>query len=315
MGETIERLRTARPFSLRTMAADLRWQQRASASLAEIERLDAQAHHRLQHDLCAKVDPKSALRDPRVLGALLSAEPTASVSASRIEQLCKDCGFRQEGGAGTLSAVLLIDGELATFGGYEFSKFAELLDAERCQVQVAVQAATEILEKTPPAFEFVDRSLSAIAIRRDLTSLKATSSSWSRLIGYGAINNPASVEFSASFIVDALVREAVHNMLHRIESAAPMLVARPPGRLRLRSPWNENSLQLRDYVHACFVWYALAWFWGGEPGPPGADRQYFLKLATRGFSQQPADALRSYRSWLGYEVYETVADLHNNLPI
>jgi len=201
------------------------------------------------------------------------------------------------------------------FIGCEFSKFAELLDAERCQVQVAVQAATEILEKTPPAFEFVDRSLSAIAIRRDLTSLKATSSSWSRLIGYGAINNPASVEFSASFIVDALVREAVHNMLHRIESAAPMLVARPPGRLRLRSPWNENSLQLRDYVHACFVWYALAWFWGGEPGPPGADRQYFLKLATRGFSQQPADALRSYRSWLGYEVYETVADLHNNLPI
>jgi hypothetical protein len=68
---------------------------------------------------------------------------------------------------------------------------------------------------------------------------------------------------SESLIAEALVHEAIHAYLYMHEPT-PLWGLKPDVRDELgtvQSPWSGRALPLCTFLHACFVWYGLFFFW------------------------------------------------------
>ncbi|PRQ04332.1 hypothetical protein ENSA5_08630 [Enhygromyxa salina] len=67
---------------------------------------------------------------------------------------------------------------------------------------------------------------------------------------------------STARIAAALVHEAIHSYLYRLEQSVD-LVSSPRAAIErtLHSPWTGSELRLNTYVHACFVYFALVNLW------------------------------------------------------
>ena len=117
-------------------------------------------------------------------------------------------------------------------------------------------------------------------------------------------------------LADALVHEAIHAILYSIECSNPLVSAAPAG-LLIRSPWSGNSLSIRTYLHACFVWYGLAKFWHAalpaEVFPAERVKQLLAK-ALSGFRRtNPIDAVLPYAHLVSRTSLETAGSLQANL--
>lgn len=64
-------------------------------------------------------------------------------------------------------------------------------------------------------------------------------------------------------LINALIHEAIHNLLYRIEQTHPLVVLPKHGEkmTEVYSPWSGNRLRLSTYVHACYIYHGLFWFW------------------------------------------------------
>jgi HEXXH motif-containing protein len=63
-------------------------------------------------------------------------------------------------------------------------------------------------------------------------------------------------------LAEALVHESIHAYLFSYEPTARWGLA--PGAAEpgvVMSPWSDRTLDLRAFLHACFVWYGLFFFW------------------------------------------------------
>jgi hypothetical protein len=78
--------------------------------------------------------------------------------------------------------------------------------------------------------------------------------------------NLLTAPWTTGAICDAIVHEAIHALVYRLEIIIPLFTdSAAAAAARAESPWSGRSLDLLSLVHACFVWFGLWTFWTIRP--------------------------------------------------
>ena len=166
--------------------------------------------------------------------------------------------------------------------------------AEMAEAVGRIEAALAGLGRVSPLVAaFVVEFNAVLILQKDPQEPNAFSSgSTGQYVGRSFLTNPHLAEVGPELIAEALVHEGVHALLYMQERlrpwvADPELYGPTP---RVRSPWTGNPLALRPYIQACFVWFALAQFWGLALAAGGFDRaaaRARFEVAVSGFLAGP----------------------------
>ena len=147
------------------------------------------------------------------------------------------------------------------------------------------QSLEQITRISRTARSAVDALIQVISLVRAPKSIKGTQSFSNKpVIGRMGLANVDSDRWTVSKIADAIVHEAIHALIYKIELANSLYldysVESEP--FIVVSPWSGRKLPLHSFVHACFVWFGLWNFWGlASPEEPDAAK---LKgIAGHGF--------------------------------
>lgn len=154
--------------------------------------------------------------------------------------------------------------------------------AEVAEADSRLIASLELLDLVSPVAASMFWACTQMLVRLSIDdSDRFFSASHRNLIGRVTLGNAHS--HSTERLMDALVHEAVHSLLYKVElHEAFFLNITLAGELRAISPWSGRNLSLTSYVHACFVWFALANFWRLASGKRiGAE--HMLDRAQAGF--------------------------------
>lgn len=142
------------------------------------------------------------------------------------------------------------------------------------------------------------------------------SSSSSSHIGRIILRNGHSMD--AGRLADALIHEAIHQLLYVLEIPELFVTSPSNNGVRIRSPWSGNFLSLHQYVHACFVWYGLAQFWrlAGQTDafPPEVSRRCLRKACSGFDGGNPIDLLVPHSCGISRDVMDAVGALAGELP-
>ncbi len=149
-----------------------------------------------------------------------------------------------------------------------------------------LRAACATIEHVVPAAETMSVVARVIVLRSDaqLGELRAASSP----IGIGRIvlRNPHLTSATVLELVDGLVHETIHGLVDLVELTSPVVAPRFAGEIAA-SPWTGREIDLRTYVHACFVWYGLWQFWSriaaGAASQRATRARHYMALCLRGF--------------------------------
>jgi hypothetical protein len=133
-------------------------------------------------------------------------------------------------------------------------------DARPALGALLAAAADGLRRAAPRAFDFVDRETDRVLVRRTDAIASATSSSNRDHVGVCVLTNMHLAAEPTLSCVEALVHEAIHQHLYRLESAQGPLCSLDASR-RFRSPWSGNRIPLHSFVHACFVYFGLLGLW------------------------------------------------------
>lgn len=222
-------------------------------------------------------------------------------NAASIGDLDYTSGVRRQPTVATKPEVNLFKGdEDAFYVGYDAAERQQLAES----IAHALQAIGNV---NANAYEFVCASLLTIAVRKDLQSNYPFSSSWRTLPGFAAFSNVHSSPVQQAFLMNALIHEAVHSALYCIEGRGRFITGSVA---RMTSPWTGASLRAESYVHACFVWFALANFWGLDRiafagvSPPVS--WSFLYRALTGFQVNPSRCLTPHATSLRSGLLECI---------
>jgi hypothetical protein len=160
-------------------------------------------------------------------------------------------------------------------------------------------------------------SAKVVVIRKRPTKLFCSFSSC-YYVGRIALVNPQLV--NESLIAEALVHEAIHAYLYMHEPR-PLWGLTPdvhnePG--SVHSPWTGRALPVSTFLHACFVWYGLFFFWGqmmGSSHSPVDEVRRGIERASSGFIRGPLlDQLEPERiGFVRDEVQAAIAEMQNNV--
>lgn len=179
-----------------------------------------------------------------------------------------------------------------------------------------LNGALEILEAMQTTvYTFVQRFVGLVQLRQDTRNEGFfTSASSNAFIGRTVLVNAHLEGIDTARLADALVHEAIHSLLYRIEQESPFVLAPTSvDRVRLVSPWTGGLLKLHAYLHACLVWYGLVFFWlqvRERQGLPASTVDHYLNLARRGFSGNAIeDGLRPVISEVRADVRELLRTL------
>ena len=128
-------------------------------------------------------------------------------------------------------------------------------------LQILEAAASLFRRRAPKAWIFVNRELESAMIRRSSAVNGASSSSNRELVGTCLLTNLHLSPDPAVFVcVEALVHEAIHQHLYRIElQNGPFCDLADAG--RYRSPWSGNRIPLHSLIHASLVWFGVLSLW------------------------------------------------------
>jgi HEXXH motif-containing protein len=156
---------------------------------------------------------------------------------------------------------------------------------ERDAVATLTRAYAGIRDAGPSLKALIETCARVVVVRKSATEAFVSFSSC-HYVGRIALVNPQLV--SEWLIADALVHEAVHSYLY-MHDPNPLWgldadVREEPG--MVRSPWTGRALPVCAFLHACFVWYALLFFWGQvlrSSQPLADDVRRRIELASRGF--------------------------------
>ncbi|MER9427310.1 HEXXH motif-containing putative peptide modification protein [Mesorhizobium sp. M0408] len=156
-----------------------------------------------------------------------------------------------------------------------------------------------------------------IVMRRKPTKLFYSFSSCYS-VGRIALVNPQLV--SEALIAEALVHEAIHAYLYMHEPT-PLWGVKPgvrdePG--TAQSPWTGRALPVCTFLHACFVWYGLFFFWGQvmcSSHAPAEEARRGIARASAGFMKGPIlDQLGPERiGSIRQEVQAALAEMQQNV--
>lgn len=201
------------------------------------------------------------LLDPLLVLAVLNPTRFALVGADRYELLAAALGStRQSVGRATLDT----NGALATAVVRLVAEQANLavddiIDADPCVATSALRPALDSLALAAPLAHDLVGLLSRRIVARTTRS-GGSPVVWSTPLVPGAVTVVDIERADRGEIVEDLVHETIHTMLY-----LAMFAVRPfrdaANDRTIRSPWTDNPLQLRTYVHACFVWFGIAQLW------------------------------------------------------
>ena len=163
-------------------------------------------------------------------------------------------------------------------------------DDDQLVVLVLDRAVSKLQAANLSTYHCVKSLIKVILIRGLNVRPGFTSVSARPYVGGTVLINPMTTGVTDCNLVTALIHEAIHNLLYRIENRFPLTDPIEAGyRIFVPSPWSGKRLRLSAYIHACYVYYALAMFWR-QP----AVREYFdtegsnrqQELAEKGFENR-----------------------------
>ena len=144
-------------------------------------------------------------------------------------------------------------------------------------LQILEVAASLFRSRAPKAWIFINRELESAMIRRSSAVDGASSSSNRQLVGTCLLTNLHLSPNAVFVCVEALVHEAIHQHLYRIElQTGPFCDLDDAG--RYRSPWSGNRIPLHSLIHASLVWFGVLSLW--------------CQLATSSTSEEEALSVR-----------------------
>ena len=149
-----------------------------------------------------------------------------------------------------------------------------------------ISSAQELVRAVcEPACGATDACLRVVALaatpeRPDMT----LSSSIPELIGTAGLTNLHSKVWAVELVAEALVHEAIHSLIFKVELAESLFSSYAAARtMSVDSPWSGRRLPLGGFVHACFVWYGLWRFWRRADSSHTVHGASLAKRARKGF--------------------------------
>jgi HEXXH motif-containing protein len=127
------------------------------------------------------------------------------------------------------------------------------------------QSMEQISRISSTARSAVEALLQVITVVRAPKLTKGTQSFSNKpAIGRMGLANSHSDEWSVSKIADAIVHEAIHALIYKLELTNSLYVddTMESEPVTAVSPWSGRTLRLHSFLHACFVWFGLWNFWG-----------------------------------------------------
>ncbi len=147
------------------------------------------------------------------------------------------------------------------------------------------QSLEQINRISPTARTAIDALVQVISLVRAPKSMKGTQSFSNKpVIGRMGLANADSNRWTIGKIADALVHEAIHALIYKIELTNCLYLDNEveAEKFRIVSPWSGRKLPVHSFVHACFVWFGLYNFWS-LASPDEADAIKLKDTAGRGF--------------------------------
>lgn len=222
-----------------------------------------------------------------------------------------------------LPSAIVIDGispnatrplQESTFREASLGPATLLSDAERHHAEILVSKSIHAIQKIcPAAYALVCASVKTIVLRKSSKFGPMFTSSSSRLfVGRVLLVNAHVRGLSLAKLCGALIHEAIHSFLYRLELVRPLVRMSEEGaRTVLISPWTGGRINLHTFVHACYIYYALYNFFGKLSAAThltGAGTQ--LTYVRTGFTGQVLPTLLDpHRAMLTEEVLSDVAQM------
>ncbi len=194
---------------------------------------------------------------------------------------------------------------------------------------------TEYLEFTPE-----ERASVCSRLEDAITCVRAVSESAARVVmdfvkviipikiraGYGSTSKrsfPGRVilrgieRASAAIVAEALIHEAIHQLMYVLEYEGPFVIEDLSE--RVRSAWTGRPLLIDAFFHACFVWYGLAQFWAlaGASGAFSSDEvRSALDRCGAGFQgPNPAEVLAPHAGTVRIDALNIALTLQQHLGV
>ena len=167
-----------------------------------------------------------------------------------------------------------------------------------------------------PAAAFVRRFTKVIVAQADPERpAEFSSGSNGYYIGRTFLANAERDHVEVERLADALVHEAVHSALYMDELAVPWVTrelrnASP----QVTSPWSGRALGIRQFLQACFVWYALVSFWAQAILTGAFNRRNagaMLARASKGFHDALIPRLAPWESSIEPQVLAAVRTMRS----
>jgi hypothetical protein len=151
-------------------------------------------------------------------------------------------------------------------------------------------AVAALRRASPPALEFVTAFTDVLALRANPGPARFHSSTFPGFVGLVRFTNAHLAGVDTAAIIEALVREAIHGILHVHEQVQGPLVRPTHASCKIMSPWSGATIELRSYVHACAIWYGIHHLWslhGFASGEIGERAETLRQRARAGFDHRP----------------------------
>jgi hypothetical protein len=194
-------------------------------------------------------------------------------------------------------------------------------EAEKHLVVGRIEAAKdEMLRTSQTAVNFVSKITRTLVLqKRPETPNAFTSNTSDEVIGRSVLRNPHVESATEADIADGIVHEAIHGILDMQEQQAPWVHKQElrGAEPRTLSPWTGNSLALRPFLQACFVWYGLLHFWGFALAAKtftGEKVRSNISRAALGFLSRPLlEVVKDYRKEIAPGLLDAIEQMQTHV--
>lgn len=203
------------------------------------------------------------------------------------------------------------------FGSYETFSTAELED-----VLFKCFAASECMAiALPPVWRFVESMAKTLMPRKDMANMTFKGSSNRGIIGRMNLINPHLTEVDHTVVANSMLHESIHIALYYLEEIHEFFSLEESALNELvLSPWSNNMINQRAYLHGFFVWYGLYRYW---VSPSRADAgfaqdivSHFLDFCGNGFRERAAlKGMQEFSSNIRSDVMEALRDIQQRMDI
>lgn len=132
---------------------------------------------------------------------------------------------------------------------------------KRAATLLALDEAYISVRDTRPSLGRILENCAAAVVLRQSEDGRFASFSSAQFIGRITLVNPQLI--GRPLLAEALLHEAIHTYLYMLEPNPfwGLTSSAGGGDTTIRSPWTGRELPLYAFLHACFVWYGLFFFW------------------------------------------------------